>query len=389
MYYQIAQRGPEFLATQIQGGQRMKMLLKLIALLLVLGLAYLLLWPVPIQPVAWVVSKAPGYQGPHAVNDKLSQLTMIDLQGEEGPEHIVIGPDGKLYTTVASGKILRMAQDGSAQETFVNTGGRVLGFDFDAQGQLVAADAIKGLLSISQDGKVTVLTDKVDGDPIRYADAVVVAKSGKIYFSDASTRFGPALWGGTFEASILDILEQSATGRILEYDPATRATRILAQGLSFANGVALSRDEASLFVNETGKYRVWKLAVNAQKLQLGDGPPPTGAQVLFENLPGYPDNLMRGQGEKIWLGFAKPRNPTIDGFADKPWLRALTLRLPRAMWPIPKAYGHVMAFSEDGKVLIDMQDPTGAYPESTGVTETADRLYIQSLHAKGLGWRKP
>ena len=367
----------------------MKHLPKLIALLLVPGLAYLLLWPVPVQPVSWNAPKAPGYQGPHAVNDKLSQLTLIDLHGEEGPEHIMIGPDGKLYTTVASGKILRMAQDGSGQETFASTGGRVLGFDFDAQGQLVAADAVKGLLSISQDGKVSVLTDKVDGDPIRYADAVVVAKSGKMYFSDASTRFGPAQWGGTFEASILDILEQSATGRILEYDPATRATRILAQGLSFANGVALSQDEASLFVNETGKYRVWKLAVGAQKLQLGDGPPPAGAQVLFENLPGYPDNLMRGRDGKIWLGFAKPRNPTIDGFADKPWLRSLTLRLPRAMWPIPKAYGHVMAFSEDGKVVVDMQDPTGAYPEATGVTETADRLYIQSLHAKGLGWRKP
>jgi sugar lactone lactonase YvrE len=367
----------------------MKPLLKLIALLLVLGLAYLLLWPVPVHPVSWNAPKAPGYQGPHAVNDKLSQLTLIDLHGEEGPEHIMIGPDGKLYTTVASGKILRMAQDGSGQETFASTGGRVLGFDFDAQGQLVAADAVKGLLSISQDGKVSVLTDKVDGDPIRYADAVVVAKSGKMYFSDASTRFGPAQWGGTFEASILDILEQSATGRILEYDPATRATRILAQGLSFANGVALSQDEASLFVNETGKYRVWKLAVGAQKLQLGDGPPPAGTQVLFENLPGYPDNLMRGRDGKIWLGFAKPRNPTIDGFADKPWLRSLTLRLPRAMWPIPKAYGHVMAFTEDGKVLIDLQDPTGAYPEATGVTETADRLYIQSLHAKGLGWRKP
>ena len=367
----------------------MKIVFKLLALALLLGLAYLLLWPVPIKPLAWTAPKAPGYQGPHAVNDRLSQLTLIDLHGEEGPEHIAIGPDGKLYTTVASGKILRMAQDGSAQETFANTGGRVLGFDFDAQGQLIAADAVKGLLSISQEGKVSVLTEKVDGDPIRYADAVVVAKSGKMYFSDASTRFAPAEWGGTFEASILDILEQSATGRILEYDPATSVTRIVAQGLSFANGVALSQDEASLFVNETGKYRVWKLAVQAQKLQLGDGPPPTGAQVLFENLPGYPDNLMRGQGGKIWLGFAKPRNPTIDGFADKPWLRALTLRLPRALWPIPKAYGHVMAFTEDGKVLMDMQDPSGAYPESTGVTETADRLYIQSLHAKGLGWRKP
>ena len=38
---------------------------------------------------------------------------------------------------------------------------------------------------------------------------------------DASTRFAPKDWGGTFEASVLDILEQSATGRVLEYDPAS------------------------------------------------------------------------------------------------------------------------------------------------------------------------
>ena len=72
--------------------------------------------------------------------------------------------------------------------------------------------------------------------------------------------------------------------------------------------------------------------------------------------------------------------------AAKPFMRKLTLRLPRAMWPIPKAYGHVIAFTEDGKVVADMQDPSGAYPETTAVTETADRLYIQSLHATGLGW---
>ena len=38
------------------------------------------------------------------------------------------------------------------------------------------------------------------------------------------------------------------------------------------------------------------------------------------------------------------------------------------------------------KKLVDLQDPGGAYPETTGVTETSDRLYIQSLHAKELGW---
>lgn len=362
----------------------MKKIISAIVAILFLTAAYLALWPVPINPVSWNAPVQPGYAGPHAVNTRLANLKMISLGKEEGPEHIVIGKDGKLYTTVASGNILRMNPDGSAQEVFVNTGGRVLGFDFDASGNLIAADANKGLLSISPDRKITMLTDRVNGEPILYADAVVVAKSGKMYLSDASARFAPAKWGGTFEASVLDILEQSSTGRVLEYDPASKTTRVVARGFSFANGVAMSQDEQTLFINETGKYRVWKISVAANDLDIsiaGDK-----ARVLFDNLPGYPDNLMRGLDGKIWLGFAKPRNPAIDNLAAKPFMRKLTLRLPRSMWPIPKAYGHVFAFTEDGKVLADMQDPTGAYPETTAVTETADRLYIQSLHARGLGW---
>jgi sugar lactone lactonase YvrE len=360
-----------------------KLVLAIVAILFLLA-AYLTLWPVPIKPVSWNAPMQPGYIGFHTVNTKLANLNIISLGKEEGPEHIVIGKDGKLYTTVASGNILRMNPDGSEQEVFANTGGRVLGFDFDASGNLIAADANNGLLSISPDKKITLLTDKVNGNPIIYADAVVVANSGKMYLSDASARFAPKDWGGTFEASVLDILEQSSTGRVLEYDPVNKTTRIVAKGFSFANGVALSSDEKTLFVNETGKYRVWKISVAAKELDIFI---PSGeAEVLFDNLPGYPDNLMRGLDGKIWLGFAKPRNPTIDKLAAKPFMRKLTLRLPRAMWPIPKAYGHVMAFTEDGKVVADLQDPSGAYPETTAVTETADRLYIQSLHAKGLGW---
>lgn len=362
----------------------MKKLLLVIICIALLGVLYLLLWPVPLKPVAWKAPEPPGYTGPHAANTKLASLRLISLGAEEGPEHIVISKDGKLYTTVLSGNILRMNPDGSAQEVFVNTGGRVLGFDFDARGNLIAADAVKGLLSVGPDRKITLLADRAGNEPIRYADAVVVAGLGKIYFSDASGRFAPADWGGTFEASILDILEQSSTGRILEYDPVAQTVRVVARGLSFANGIALSRDEQTLFVNETGKYRVWKIAVTAHDLDVARGG--DEARVLLENLPGYPDNLMRGENGKIWLGFAKPRNAVVDKLAAKPFLRKITLRLPRFLWPVPKAYGHVIAFTEDGRVVADLQDPGGAYPETTGVTETADRLYIQSLHARGLGW---
>ena len=358
----------------------------LVLAMLSLIMAYLLLAPVPINPVAWQATPFAGYSPPHAHNEKLAALKTIDIGEETGPEHIAFGPDGKLYAAVTSGAILRMQADGSQRETWVNTGGRVLGFMFDAAGNMIVADAFRGILSIGADKEITVLVDKVGTSPILYADAVVVAKNGKIYFTDASQRFGAKESGGTFHASVLDILEHSATGRVLEYDPASKQTRLIADGLCFANGLALSADEEHLIVAETGEYRIWKLAIAAQDLHIKNKPDKKLATILLRDLPGYPDNLMRGRDGRIWLGLAKPRGAAIDNMAEKPWLRSITLRLPRMLWPVPPAYGHVIAFNEAGKILADLQDPSGQYPETTGVTETEERLYIQSLHAHGIGW---
>jgi len=348
-------------------------------------LAYLCLWPVPIEPVAWPASTPPGFTGVFAPNTRLANLHTIDIGAEHGPEHIAIGPDGKLYAAMTSGNLLRMDLDGKNQEVIANTHGRVLGFDFDAQGRMVVADAMQGLLAISAIGGVTVLTDHVSPtDPIGYADAIVVAPDGTIYFTDASTRFLPARWGGTYEASVFDILEQSATGRVLAYEPSTARTRIVAHGLSFANGIALASDGATLFVAETGRYRIWKIDGRARELDVRSGSPQ--ARVLLDNLPGYPDNLMRGRDGRIWAGLFKPRNPAADSLAEKPFLRKVLVRLPRSLLPLGQSYGHVFAIDEEGHVVEDLQDPSGAYPEATSATETADRLYIHSLHAPAIGW---
>lgn len=360
----------------------------IVAVPVVAVLGYLLFKPVPIAPMPYTLEANPGYTGIHASNTRLANLQAIKLHGEVGAETIAIGPDGKLYTGVESGNIVRMNADGSEQSAFAYTDGRTLGLAFDAQGNLIAADALRGLLSIDREGKITVLTNQVNGEVLLFTDAVTVAKNGKIYFTDASTRFGPGASGSTMEASILDLMENSATGRVLEYDPATKATRIVAHGLSFANGIVMSQDESALLVNETGRYRVWKISAAANNLDMQtlDAQSAAQASVLLDNLPGYPDNLTRGLDGKIWLGFAAMRTADLDRFAKMPWARKVILRLPRKLWPIPKPYGHVMAFTEDGKVVADLQDPSGAYPETTGVTETKDHLYIQSLHAKTLGW---
>jgi sugar lactone lactonase YvrE len=355
-------------------------------LLLLALLAYLFLWPVPIEPVAWQAPAFAGYSGPHAANDRLAAVQLLNVAPEVGPEHIDFGPDGRLYTGVLSGAILRMNPDGTSIETVVNTGGRPLGFDFAADGTLVVADAIRGLLRIGSDGAITVLANEIDGDPIRYADAVIVAADGRIYFTDASRRFSPATLG-TFDASVLDILEHSCTGRVLVYDPQAARTSLVIGGMCFPNGVALSGDERHLFIAETGEYRIWKLDAAARGLDApgalasGDG----RAQVIASNLPGFPDNLTRSPDGRLWTGLTKPRSSAIDGMAAKPWLRALTLRLPKSLWPVPPAYGHVIAYDEGGRVVADLQDPTGRLEETSGVTEHAGRLFVHSLHAQALG----
>ena len=81
--------------------------------------------------------------------------------------------------------------DGSSPRTYTNTGGRPLGMDFAPAGDLIVADAVKGLLSVSRDGAVSVLATGEGGVPFRFTNDVDVGPDGVIYFSDASSKYAP------------------------------------------------------------------------------------------------------------------------------------------------------------------------------------------------------
>ena len=189
---------------------------------------------------------------------------------------------------------------GGTPEAWHLTGGRPLGIDFDAQGNLIVADGIKGLLRIDSAGQnAEVLSTSAEGVPFAFTDDVDVAADGKIYFSDASSKFSVKKWGAIY-GSFLAILEHSGDGRLLEYDPATGVTRVLLKGLTFANGVAIAHDQSFLLLTETGNYRIHRYYLR--------GPKKGQSEIFMDNLPGFPDNISTGGDGRFWVSLFAPRS---------------------------------------------------------------------------------
>ncbi len=350
-------------------------MLKILMSFFVILVIYLSVWPVNVEPVAWQAPKNLGYTDAFAKNDRLSQIQRIELKGDIGPEDLAKDAEGRVYFSLLNGDIKFINPNGIIQP-WVNTGGRPLGIEFDQQGNLLVADAFKGLLSISASGEVTTLIDTINSEMINYADDVDVAKNGNIYFSDASAKF-PARQYGTYGASLLDINEHGGHGRIIEYNPTTKTTTVLAKGINFANGVAVSHDEQYVLFNETGSYRVLRVGL------YGDNR--GKVEVIIDNLPSFPDNIAKTNNGLYWLGLVSPRNAILDALSNSPWLRRMIERLPQAIRPQAENYGHIIAINDNGEVVFDLQDPQGIYGQTTGALAIGNKLYVSSLHETALG----
>ncbi len=355
----------------------LKKLLLGLGAFLVLIILYMTLWPVPMEPVLYTAPPITKYEGPYAANDHLATgLEKLDIGDNHGPEDVVIDKDGYIFTGTEEGRIVRLNPDGTGPVNWADTKGRPLGLALDGQGRLVVADAYRGLLRIAKRDSVEVLTDKFQGKPIVYADDLDIAADGKIYFSDASTLYGAEKFGGVTPSSRIAILNHGKDGRLLVYDPATKQTSLVMDGLTFSNGVALAKDDSFVLVNETGLYRVHRFWLK--------GPKKGTSEIFISGLPGFPDNIERGPDGLFWVAVIAPRSPALDGLAGSKFMRKLAYRLPEFLQPQAVPYLHIVGIDANGKVKHSLQDPKGAYTSNTSVWVGKEYFYLGSLHEKKL-----
>lgn len=340
------------------------------ALVLFFMLGSFLLTPSPIDSKAWQPPSPPPMTGVLAPNERLRLADLLARGQVFGPEDTAVRKDGVLYAGTQDGRIVRLFPDGRL-ETWLKTGGRPLGMVFDREGNLIVADAWKGLLSISPDKKVSVLAREARGTPFRFTDDVDIAPDGQIYFTDASSRFHQPEYR-------LDLLEMRPHGRLLRYSPQTGKAEVLLGNLHFANGVAISPKGDFVLVNETWKYRTLRYWIH--------GPKAGQAEVFADNLPGFPDNLDVDSKGRYWIAFPTLRNLQVDALHRRPWLKDLVAKLPDSLKPEPQEYGLVVAFDRDGEMITSLQDSRGTHlKEITSVTPHGGYLYFGSLHNDRIG----
>jgi Strictosidine synthase len=238
---------------------------------------------------------------------------------------------------------------------------------------------------------------------IAYADDVVIGpRTGRVYFTDATDimadcqlvedessppkrrhhRHKRRSWDALY-ASKLDGTRGKGTGRLLQYDPRTDTTTVLARGLHFANGIGVDKDETYLVFAETFGVTLRQYHLHNHSLDV---------LIHGRDLPGYLDgvdcswttNLCYAvmpsaivPVHKLWLQLS----PTWSQV-----LRTLLLTLPRFLATAVQPFGGLVEVNPVTKEFRLILDPTGKdVAMLTGVTVHGNKLYLGSLHNDYIG----
>jgi sugar lactone lactonase YvrE len=343
-----------------------------ILLILVVALAYLLLAPVPIAPAAWTPPASPGLTGQYAQNTRLSAVQKLPLGDGHKPEDVALDAEGKIYAGFEDGRIMVLQPDGTQPRVFADTKGRPLGLVFDREGNLIVADALKGLLSISKTGEIKVLADEADGVKFSCLNDLDIGADGTIYFTEASNKFPMSQFTN-------DLLEHQPNGRLLALDPQSRRPRTLLRNIYFANGVAVSPDQTFVLVAETAEYRIRRVWLKEPKMGQND--------VFIDNLPGFPDGISSNGRDRFWLALVTPRQAIFDRMLlPYPTMRKMVARLPKFMQPAPKRYSFVLGLDPQGRVVENLQNGSpDCFAQIANVVEHNGALYFGSIGENTVG----
>ncbi|XP_014489729.1 protein STRICTOSIDINE SYNTHASE-LIKE 2 [Vigna radiata var. radiata] len=334
------------------------------------------------------------------------QYEGVSIDGGVGPESFAFDPRGEgPYTGISDGRIIKWQRSENRWLNFSVTSlkrnegcggayeehakkehvcGRPLGLCFSmVSNELYIADAYNGLVVVGPNGGtpsrfISTLDvqeeEEEESQPLAFTNGLDVdQRTGAVYFTTSSSKYQRRNY-------ISLILSRDKSGKLMKYEPESEQLTILLKNLSFANGVALSKDGDYILIIETTTCRVLRYWLETPK---------AGTLEVFAELPGFPDNIKRSPRGGFWVGIYSPRERFIQWILSYPWIGKVLLSLPL---DITKAYsylaklkrssGMAIRLSEDGDILQVVEDKKWNKGRSISEVEERDGiLWVGSIDA--------
>lgn len=186
---------------------------------------------------------------------ELSQCRKVGV-GVKRPEDVVVARDGTVWLSDQQSACARVRADGGL-DRIGHAGGAPNGINMDLDGRLLIAnfggpeDGCGPLQRLDpRTREVTTLCSEINGRKLFGANYPLLDSKGQIWCSHST-------WGPVDAA-----FNGQEDGFIFRYDPDGRVT-LMAEGLKFANGIALDAEEKNLFVCQTSACDVVRLPMQA------------------------------------------------------------------------------------------------------------------------------
>jgi sugar lactone lactonase YvrE len=163
--------------------------------------------------------------------------------GIERPEHVVVTSDGRVFASDKGSAVAEILGENEIRR-IGNAGGEPNGIAVDHRGHFLIANFGSGVLQDldANSGEITpVLSDEVDGRPLKWLNYVLADSSG-------------ALWCSVSTATddLLDTVTRGTTdGYIFRVAPDRSSAAVVAENVQFPNCMALDHDETYLYVART------------------------------------------------------------------------------------------------------------------------------------------
>jgi len=259
----------------------------------------------------------------------LTALRKIGI-GLQRPEDVVVGRDGRVWASDQLSACAQILPDGGLRRVG-KVDGAPNGINMDGQGRILIANFEAGpvqRLDVDS-GTVEVICDAVEGVRLTAANYPIVDRHGNIWCANS-----------TFAHPWQHALDGRADGMLFRIRADGRAEK-MADGIRFANGLALDADESHIYVCETTGCDVLRYALRADGSL---GAPERYGPVLGSAWPRDTDaSNPPTSGELAGVGLTDGCGFDVEG----------------NLWVTLVAANRVIAITPRGEVVPVIEDPTG------------------------------